>query len=72
MQLVKSKRHSSRYESGIWSSAEKKYDVTKQECRRILKALKKVSYWKYGVKFFLEIDARVLVAQLNQSGADLP
>ena len=32
MQLVKGKRHPSRYESGIWSAAEKKYDATKREC----------------------------------------
>ena len=72
MQLVKGKRHSSRYESGIWSSSEKKYDATKRECRGVLKALKKVRYWLYGVRFILETDARVLVAQLNQSGTDLP
>lgn len=32
MQLVQGKRHPSRYESGIWSIAEKKYDATKWEC----------------------------------------
>ena len=72
MQLVKGKRHPSRYESGIWSSAKKKYDATKRECRGVLKALKKVRYWLYGVRFVLKTDARVLVAQLNQSGTDLP
>ena len=72
MQLVKGKKHLCRYESGIWSSAEKKYDATKRECRGVLKALKKVRYWLYGVRFVLESDARVLVAQLNQSGTDLP
>ena len=71
MQLVKGKRHPSRYESGIWSSAEKKYDATKRECRGVLKALKKVRYWLYGVRFVLKTDARVLVAQLNQSDTDL-
>ncbi len=44
MQLIQGKRHSSRYKSGIWSCAEKKYDATKRECRSILKALKKVRY----------------------------
>lgn len=72
MQLVKGKRHPSRYESGIWSAAEKKYNATKWECRGVLKALKKVRYWLYGVRFILETDARVLVAQLNRSGTDLP
>ena len=72
MQLVQGKRHPSRYESGIWSNAEKKYDATKRECRGVLKALKKVRYWLYGVRFILETDASVLVAQLNRSGTDLP
>lgn len=54
MQLVKGKRYPSRYKSGIWSSAEKKYDATKRECRGILKALKKVSHWLYGVRFVLK------------------
>ena len=72
MQLVQGKRHPSRYESGIWSCAEKKYNATKRECRNVLKALKKVRYWLYGVRFVLETDANVLVAQLNRSGTDLP
>ena len=72
MQLVKGKKHLSRYESGIWSSAENKYDATKRECRGVLKALKKVRYWLYWVRFILETDASVLVAQLNRSGTDLP
>ncbi len=42
------------------------------ECRGVLIALKKVRAWLYGVHFILETDARVLAAQLNQSGADLP
>lgn len=44
MQLVLGKKHPSRYKSGIWSSAEKKYDATKRECQGVLKALKKVRY----------------------------
>lgn len=72
MQLVKGKKHPSQYESVIWSSAEKNYDATKRECRGVLKAFKKVRYWLYGVRFILETDARVLIAQLNQSGTDLP
>ena len=72
MKFAKRKRHRSRYESGIWSSAEKKYDATKRECRGVFKALKKVRYWLYRVRFILETDASVLVAQLNRSGTDLP
>jgi len=36
------------------------------------KALRKVRYWLYRVKFTLETDASVLVAQLNQSATNLP
>ncbi len=72
MQLVQAKRHPSRYESGIWSTADKKYDETKRECRGVLKALKKVRYWLYEVRFILETYASVLVAQLNRSETDLP
>ncbi len=32
MQIVKGKKHPSRYESGVRSSTEKKYDATKREC----------------------------------------
>jgi hypothetical protein len=33
-----------RYESGIWSGAELKYDALKLECRGLLKALKKLRF----------------------------
>jgi ribonuclease HI len=66
------KRHPSRYESGLWNQAEQNYDATKRECRGVLKALRKVRYWLYGVRFVLETDANVLVAQLNRSATDLP
>ena len=72
MQLVLGKRHFSRYESGIWSNVEKKYNATKRKYYGILKTLKKIKYWLYGVRFVLEIDTNVLVAQLNWSGIDLP
>jgi hypothetical protein len=73
MQLdAQGKRHPSRYESGLWNQAERNYDATKRECRGVLKALRKVRYWLYGVHFVLETDASVLVAQLNRSATDLP
>jgi ribonuclease HI len=73
MQLdAQGKRHPSRYESGLWNQAERNYDATKRECRAVLKALRKVRYWLYGVHFVLETDANVLVAQLNRSATDLP
>ena len=73
MQLdAQKRRHPSRYESGLWNKAEQGYDATKRECRGVLKALRKVRYWLYGVQFILETDASVLVAQLNRSATDLP
>jgi hypothetical protein len=41
MQIVEDRRCLSRYESGIWNQAERKYDTTKRECRAIFKAFKK-------------------------------
>ena len=38
------KRHPSRYESGLWTESESRYDATKRECRGLLKALKKVRF----------------------------
>lgn len=35
IQLVKRKRHSLRYKSRIWSTVEKKYNVTKQKCQKV-------------------------------------
>ena len=61
MQVIDGKRHPARYESGTWSPQEKVYDATKRECRGVLKALKKVRHWLYGVHFILETDANVLV-----------
>lgn len=72
MQLVKGKRHPLRYEIRIWSSAEKKYNATKQKYQGVLKALKKIRYWLYGVRFILGTDARVMVVRLVRSGTDLP
>jgi hypothetical protein len=72
MQIQRGKRHPARYESGVWSDAERKYDAGKRECRGVLKALKKFRHWLYGIHFTLEVDAQTLVAQLNRSATDLP
>ena len=72
MQINNGKRHPAKYESGIWSPQEKVYDATKQECRGVLKALKKVRNYLYGMHFILETDANVLVSQLNGAGTDVP
>ena len=66
------KRSVARYESGMWNSAEAGYDAGKRECRGLLKMLKKVRYWLYGVRFVVELDANTLVAQLNRTATDLP
>jgi len=66
------RRHAIRYESGIWSDAERKYDAGKRECMGVLKMLKKCKRYIYEVHFVLEIDANTLVAQLNRSATDLP
>jgi hypothetical protein len=71
MQLRDEKRHSIRYESEFWFETKQKYDVTKRECREVLKTLKKVRYYLYDCKFILKIDARVLIDQLNRSSTNL-
>lgn len=66
------KRHPSRYESGLWTDPERKYDSGKLECRGLLKALKKLRFYLYGIHFQVEIDAKTLIHQLNQPASDLP
>jgi transposase InsO family protein len=61
-----------RFESGIWSPTELKYDAVKLECRGLLKALKKFRFWLYGRYFTIETDAQTLVWLLNQPPNDLP
>jgi len=67
-----SHRHPVRYDSGLWTPAERKYDAVKLECRGLLHALKKLRPYIYGVQFTVETDANTLVAQLNQTATDLP
>ena len=65
-----SKNHFSRYESGLWTMFELKYDVTKRECCKLLKALKKVYFWLYEVRFIIEIDVNILITQFNRFAVD--
>ena len=65
------KNHSSRYESDLWTMFELKYDVIKRECRELLKTLKKVRFWLYKVRFIIEIDVNILIAQFNRSAVNL-
>ena len=64
--------HPLRYESGLWTLAETRYDGVKLECRGLLGTLKQFYYYLYGVRFLIEIDARTLVRQLNQPTSDVP
>ena len=61
-----------RFESGIWSDVEKKYDALKLECRGLLKSLKKLWFWLYGRYFTVLTDSQSLVCLLNQPPTDLP
>ena len=71
-QLVDRRRHPARYESRLWNPTESRYDAGKRKCRGLLKALKKVRYYLYGVRFILKLDANTLVAQLNHTTNNLP
>jgi hypothetical protein len=64
--------HLARYESGVWSDAERNYDALKLKCRGLLKALKKFRFWLFGRYFTVRTDSQSLVWLLNQSPNDLP
>ena len=66
------RRHPVRYERGLWTPAETRYDAVKLECRGLLPAQKIFCYYLYRVQFLIENDARTLVRQLNQPASDLP
>jgi ribonuclease HI len=66
------KLHPARFESGIWSDAERKYDALKLECRGLIKALKKLRFWLFGRFFTVTTDSQTLVWLLNQPPNDLP
>ena len=65
-------RRPARYESGVWSAAERSYDACRRECKGVVHILKKFRHYLYGIHFTLETDAKTLVAQLNRSASDLP
>lgn len=71
MQIVNKKCHFARYKSEIWSLQKKVYNITKQECKKVLKDLKKVRHWLYGVYFIFETDANTFVSQLNETDTDI-
>ena len=65
------KRYFSRYESELWIKSKSRYDATKWKCRELLKALKKIHFWLYKIRFIIEIDANILITQFNRFVADL-
>ena len=65
------KRHFSRYENELWIKSKSQYDATKRKYRKLLKALKKVRFWLYKIRFIIEIDANILIAQFNRFIANL-
>jgi hypothetical protein len=48
--------HPCHYESGLWMSAEKRYDNGKRECGELMKAPKWFHNYVYGVRFLMETD----------------
>jgi hypothetical protein len=71
-QIVDGKRCPIRFESGVWTGAESKYDATKLECRAVVYALRRLRIHLYGAHFTLETDSQVLVHQLNGAVNDVP
>ena len=47
------KRHPARYESGLWTETERRYDAGKLECRALLRSIKKFRNYLYGVHFLV-------------------
>jgi len=48
-----------------------RYDADKQECCKLLKALKKVCAYLYEVFFIVKLNAQTLVSQLNRSAVNI-
>ena len=67
-----SKRHPCRFESGIWSDVEKRYDAIKRELRGLLFLLKRFRRYLFGIHFTIETNVLVLVHQLNGAASDIP
>ena len=65
------RRHRVRYENGLSTPVETRYDMVKLECQSLLCALKKFRYYLCRVQFLIEIDACTLVHQLCQLTSDL-
>ena len=64
------KRHFFQYKSELWIKSKSRYNAIKWKCRNLLKALKKVRFWLYKVRFIIKIDANILMTQFNCSAAN--
>ena len=49
------------YKNEIWSNVKKHYNTEKQECKNVLKMLKKYCEYFYRIHFILELDANILI-----------
>ena len=67
MQIQKKARYFFRNESDMWTEIEAKYNDKILTCRAMLKCLKKFHYYFYELHFILNIDSKILIAQLNCS-----
>ena len=64
MQKVKNDwcHHVCQYDSDVWTNAKSRYNTDKQECRKLLKALKKVCAYLYKVFFIVKLNAQTLIS----------
>ena len=60
-----------KYKNGMWSTAEARYNIGKQECCKLLKIFKKLRHYLYGIHFVLELNMKTLIYQLNYFNTDL-
>ena len=55
----------------MWIESKSRYNAIKRKCHDFLKALKKVRFWLYEMRFIIEIDANILMTQFNRFTANL-
>jgi hypothetical protein len=65
------RRYLCQFESTMWSKQESTWHSMKLECKAVVWALKCFWVWLYGQRFTIETDAQTLIAQLNQSSAEV-
>jgi len=55
------KAHPARFEIGIWSDQERKYNILKLECHESIKELKKLRFCLFGCYFTIVTDSETLM-----------